>query len=292
MADWRDINDTSFVYLRKGEQQPKKKPIDPDEQQPQKTPGTVILSNAHLIEPEEGFAFNKTCTASVDAEVQGEVKNKFIDFSLFSEYKGTKEDMGMNGSAAIRASGKAECAMTLYRNSEFYADTQKDADAAVEYYFVARHKSTNKEITSKRISLTEEEGFIRLLLEDDDGDAYSEKYYQLEIDGKKGQKKRTHKDGTIEEAVPEGAKKGMLTLWPNASDEEQTVTWELNLGELEPIDTDAGVRERLNALGYAADEDPDLFEIAIGQFQSDNGLEPTGILDGKTRTALEQAFGC
>jgi hypothetical protein len=297
MAHWHDIDETSAFLLGKKDQQqqkPKKQPIDSSEQaDSQKAPGTVVLSNARFIEPEDGFAFNKTCTASVNAELQGDISNKYIDFSLFSEYKGRKEDMGMNGSAIIRASGKAECAMTLYRNSEFYADTQKDSDAAVEYYFVARHKSTNKEITSKRISLTEEEGIIRLLLEDDDGEAFSEKQYQLEIDGTKGQKKRTQKDGAIEEPIPDGAKKGTLILWPDESDEELTVTWELKLGELKSVDTDAGVRERLNSLGYAADDDdPDIFEIAVGQFQSDSGLEPTGILDDKTRKALQQAFGC
>jgi len=66
----------------------------------------------------------------------------------------------------------------------------------------------------------------------------------------------------------------------------------LRLGELEPVDTDEGVRARLNSLGYAADDNPDILEIAIGQFQLDNGFEPTGTIDDQTRKALAQAFGC
>ena len=139
---------------------------------------------------------------------------------------------------------------------------------------------------------SQEECILRLLLEDDDGDAYGGKSYQLEVDGKKGHKKKTDDEGKLEEEISDGSQKGKIYLWPDDSDEENVVVWELEFGEPESIDTDEGVRSRLAALGYEADEDQSLMAAAIGQFQADNGLDPTGKVDGETRKAMEKAFGC
>ncbi|HHH29707.1 MAG TPA: peptidoglycan-binding protein [Polyangiaceae bacterium] len=79
------------------------------------------------------------------------------------------------------------------------------------------------------------------------------------------------------------------------------LTFRLGVGELDPIDTDAGVRMRLTQLGlygpklagedqYVERDDSQL-AAAIAAFQSRSGLEVTGEMDDATREALLEAHG-
>jgi len=57
----------------------------------------------------------------------------------------------------------------------------------------------------------------------------------------------------------------------------------LQVGELDPIETDEGVVKRLANLGYATT--PDL-AAGLSSFQHANGLAVTGTLDDATRAKL------
>jgi hypothetical protein len=70
----------------------------------------------------------------------------------------------------------------------------------------------------------------------------------------------------------------------------------LRIGFLDPADEDLGVRARLANLGYlisdpAGDASDDEMELAVEEFQADNALPPTGVLDDATRAQLVDAFG-
>lgn len=58
------------------------------------------------------------------------------------------------------------------------------------------------------------------------------------------------------------------------------VAFALQIGALDPIETDRGVAQRLGNLGYLVldddDLDPQLLRLAIEDFQADNDLETTG----------------
>jgi hypothetical protein len=54
----------------------------------------------------------------------------------------------------------------------------------------------------------------------------------------------------------------------------------LNIGGLDPIDTDSGTAQRLSNLGYLVldddDLDPELLRLAVQDFQADNDLPSSG----------------
>ena len=53
-------------------------------------------------------------------------------------------------------------------------------------------------------------------------------------------------DGVIEQPIPPGVTQAKLTL--GEGDEEEVFT--LQIGHVDPIDTDSGIQARLNNLGY------------------------------------------
>ena len=68
------------------------------------------------------------------------------------------------------------------------------------------------------------------------------------------------------------------------------------VGFIEPADTVAGARERLNNLGYFAgnSDDPTAldFRSAVEEFQCDHALQVDGKVGNNTRLALIKAHGC
>lgn len=123
---------------------------------------------------------------------------------------------------------------------------------------------------------------LRLRIEIDD-EAMANEPYRLTIDGRliSG---TTDGDGRIEEPIPPNAVRGELRI--GRGDEE--MIYPLQLGTLDPLDTENGVRGRLRCLGY--DGEGDLAE-AIREFQGDEGLEATGTLDEPTKQKLVERFG-
>ncbi|MGE0438908.1 MAG: peptidoglycan-binding domain-containing protein [Gemmatimonadales bacterium] len=95
-------------------------------------------------------------------------------------------------------------------------------------------------------------------------------------------------DGTVESPI------GPLTDFCSLRlNEREIVT---RIGFLQPVATLAGVRERLNNLGYRAgdSDDPSDRDLrsAIEEFQCDQGLTVDGIPGGGTQRALTKAHGC
>jgi hypothetical protein len=76
------------------------------------------------------------------------------------------------------------------------------------------------------------------------------------------------------------------------------LTTTIRVGHLDPVDEPSGARQRLKAMGYlkgrpTGDEtlDDQALADAIREFQADNGLEVTGVLDEATKAKLREAHG-
>lgn len=121
---------------------------------------------------------------------------------------------------------------------------------------------------------------LQVLLDDQ---PQSGKKYELEVDGRvlKGS---LDGQGMLDVALPPGARRGELRV----GDGSEMEVFELEFGQIDPIDTDSGVAGRLADLGYSVE--PDLAE-GVREFQTKNGLSVTGVVDQATRDKLKKAFG-
>lgn len=121
---------------------------------------------------------------------------------------------------------------------------------------------------------------IRLMLNDE---PRANEPYKLLIDGvwKEG---NTDAEGLIEEPIPPNAKKGKLFV---GTGDRQEI-FEFNLGTIDPIETEEGIRCRLLNLGYSVGED---MEAAIRAFQEKEDLQVTGTADDATCSKLKEKFG-
>lgn len=108
--------------------------------------------------------------------------------------------------------------------------------------------------------------------------------YVLEIDGARVEG-TTDGDGRLEQPISPAATRGTLTVGNEVH--------ALQLGHLQPVSTEAGVRARLHNLGFLPDEDAasDALARAIGFFQAHNQLTVSHELDPPTRARLEAAHG-
>jgi N-acetylmuramoyl-L-alanine amidase len=106
--------------------------------------------------------------------------------------------------------------------------------------------------------------------------------YTLQIDGVLTSG-TTDSDGYVTETVPANAKAGELIVGTGTAKD----VYLLQLGTLDPIDTDSGVAGRLRNLGYFGDDLGD----AIRAFQQKEGLPVTGASDSATQNLLKERFG-
>lgn len=124
---------------------------------------------------------------------------------------------------------------------------------------------------------------IRLLR---DGEPRAAESYMLDIDGT-GLQGCTDGEGWLREWVAPDARQAVLTL-PATGE-----VYELDLGQLYPIDTGIGVQRRLRNLGYydgpLHGQDDDETRAALARFQVKAGLPATGAWDETTCAALLSA---
>jgi len=109
--------------------------------------------------------------------------------------------------------------------------------------------------------------------------------YSLEIDGKTYSGK-TDSRGVLEKNIPTDSKKGVLVIGP------KEYRLEINFGYLDPINEIAGVKKRLNNMGYDCGEPNNKLDeklsIELKRFQKRFDLEPTGEADSPTLEKLEE----
>lgn len=108
--------------------------------------------------------------------------------------------------------------------------------------------------------------------------------FSLIVDGEFAEEGQSDGNGFIAVSIPPSAKECKVTLGPP----EDRHIFNLELGTLDPIDTDEGAMKRLFNLGYGVDGDA---VTAINSFQKSQGLAATESLDDATRTKINEVFG-
>jgi len=127
---------------------------------------------------------------------------------------------------------------------------------------------------------------LRLQLLDEDDSPRGNVNYTLDIEGRSYQG-TTDGEGKLEHSIPASARQGVLLT------EDDLIP--LSLGNLDPIDTTSGVKQRLLNLGYDCGEvneqvDSDT-EMTLKEFQQKYDLEETGQIDQATREKLIEIHG-
>lgn len=100
----------------------------------------------------------------------------------------------------------------------------------------------------------------------------------------------TDGDGVIDVIVRPDAGEAQLTVWPDG-DEGDPWQWTLQLGHLDPLDSDTGLRHRLHNLGYPVGDGEGGLAAALSRFQHDHEIDVTGVLDAPTLDRLRDRSG-
>ena len=142
-----------------------------------------------------------------------------------------------------------------------------------------RHKFKKKGVPAK----------LRLKLEFNDKPRANEKYV-LDIDGKR-YTGTTDAEGRLARSIPPDARKGKLYLG-TAPDQD---VYDLDLGQMDPVDEVSGVQARLNNMGFDCGPvdgkmGPNT-ESALRGFQEKHKLPVTGRADAATRAKLVEIHG-
>lgn len=109
--------------------------------------------------------------------------------------------------------------------------------------------------------------------------------YSADVDGVTSEG-TTDADGMVDIYVKQGARVAKLTVFAPRGTEQ----FELQLGHVDPIDLETGVKQRLENLGFRCDGE-EMFVEAVRAFQKENGMSATGQEDEATRSKLKQVHG-
>jgi N-acetylmuramoyl-L-alanine amidase len=110
----------------------------------------------------------------------------------------------------------------------------------------------------------------------------------------------TDGDGLITQEIPKTAVNASLTVEDSVAVNGKEVPIErhldLQIGYLDPLDTESGQLARLASLGYyrgpLSPTDPDEFLSSIEEFQCENSLTVDGICGPQTQAKLKTVHGC
>lgn len=143
-----------------------------------------------------------------------------------------------------------------------------------------------------RFELKRPKTMLRLVIKDDRGNPIAGKRYELKI-GEKVFNGDTDGKGLIEQEIPAEATRGTLKVF--TEDEKlKVLSWELSIGELEPVDTNKGTQGRLRNLAFYFGQidgrlDAPQTKAAIENFKKKNGLAPNDNVDDALRNKLRDS---
>ncbi len=124
-----------------------------------------------------------------------------------------------------------------------------------------------------------------------DGKALANQDYDLTVDGQK-RSGTTDGSGLVDEPVDVTNKTALLKVTVPAGDETRELTWQLNIGSLDPVTTTSGMQARLAHLQYYTGAIDGNFgpmtRGAVMAFQQSAGLDATGVPDETTLDQLQK----
>lgn len=122
---------------------------------------------------------------------------------------------------------------------------------------------------------------------DKDGKPLASEPFVVEVCGEKIEGTTTG-EGMLEVDVPPHAVDARVVFT------KANLAYTIQLGHIDPIDTDSGVAARLKNLGYyngPPGASKESWAPGLKTFQTDHGLEPTGEVDEATAGKLKEAHG-
>ncbi len=122
---------------------------------------------------------------------------------------------------------------------------------------------------------------VQLVMEDE---PMKNQPFSMIIDDQFWSEGTTDGDGYIETNVPPQVKMGKIIVGPPAN----RVSFGIDFGTLDPLDTEEGVLKRLSNMGYEVADEP---RGAIEAFQDKEKLTVTGKIDQATRDRIKEVFG-
>ena len=122
------------------------------------------------------------------------------------------------------------------------------------------------------------------------------------LDWKRGPRKGARYSAEVDGVTVEGTSDGdgMIEFYAKANARQvnlavtegtRTERYSLQLGHVDPVTTDSGVKRRLENLGYLC-EGEEALRAALLAFQKEKQLDETGEADEATRAALQRLHGC
>jgi len=131
-----------------------------------------------------------------------------------------------------------------------------------------------------------------LSLGDEMGQPFANADYEM-VYGNITIKDKLDGNGMLKQIIPAHVTHAKLTVWHNPDAPNECLEYELNFGDMDPVDEISGIQLRLQNLGYnigAVDEDfGEISSDALSQFQADRGIDVTGVLDQATIDELKKA---
>ena len=131
--------------------------------------------------------------------------------------------------------------------------------------------------------------FLRQVVLDENHQPLTGIRYELKAGGKSASG-QTDGAGLLCEEIPLAAKTAELKLWLNDGEQESCLTWTLQLGHMEPVESVYGLKSHLFNLGYDCGEVNDQFDQktrdALLEFQQNHDLPQTGENDQPTQDKL------
>lgn len=136
---------------------------------------------------------------------------------------------------------------------------------------------------------------LRVALLDEDHQPMANTAYTLTL-GAVPVEGRTDGGGMLERDIPPSLERAELGIRITRDGAETGYTWNLRLGELDPVAENTGMQSRLNNLGYNTGPVDGIVgprtTDAIRKFQEKYGLPVDGIAGSATRGKLVEVHGC
>jgi N-acetylmuramoyl-L-alanine amidase len=186
--------------------------------------------------------------------------------------------------------------MTVYNHPKNAQFRQKRPNPNVIYpgdvlYIPDKQEKQEQRGTAQRHQFTKSGATVRvrIQLKDKQRKIMPNVSYTLKV-GSEVKTGKTDGQGILEQDVPIGVPKGLLTV------PDYGCAWELQIGHLDPIDTVTGYQARLKNLGYPVGPVDGivgpLTRNAVMMFQADYPpLAVDGICGPKTQAKLKEVYG-
>jgi outer membrane protein OmpA-like peptidoglycan-associated protein len=152
-SSWHEINDPG-VFTKKVKNEPAAKQQEAvvEQKQEEETGPEVRLSDPQWAKGPDGFAFNKKALVSVKVDYLKTTVRKRVNFELFVESEGEREDLKQNVEG-FEKDGRAEAEVTLYYGDKYNERLKSDPSAACKYIFKATHSTGEKPVESEPLEM-------------------------------------------------------------------------------------------------------------------------------------------